>query len=168
MADKAMQVYLNDHLAGAMFGSDLARQIESQSDEAQLGTRMAEVAMQIEEDQESLSDLMQRMGVTKNPIKQATTWVAEKASRVKLTGASSGDGDVGLFMALETLCLGVEGKASLWRMLKDVHGRYPELDVSELDVLSARAEAQREVLERERRAAGRRALADPGSPGATT
>jgi hypothetical protein len=164
MPDKAMQVYLNDHLAGAMFGSDLARQIESQSEGATLGTRIAEVAMQIEEDQQTLSDLMQRMGVTKNPVKQATTWLAEKISRVKLTGASSGHGDVGLFMALETLSLGVEGKASLWRMLKDVHDRYPELEARELDVLIARAEAQREVLEHERRAAGRRALADPSLP----
>ena len=161
MADKAMQVYLNDHLAGAMFGSDLARQIESQSEEATLGAAIAEVAMQIEEDQRTLSDLMERLGVSKNPVKQATTWLAEKLSRVKLSGASSGDGDVGLFMALETLSLGVEGKASLWRMLRDVHEVYQELDASELDVLIARAQAQREVLEHERRAAGRRALADP-------
>ena len=30
MADKAMNVYLNDHLAGAMLGSDLAEQIRSE------------------------------------------------------------------------------------------------------------------------------------------
>lgn len=29
MADKAMQVYLNDHLAGAMFGRNLARQMRN-------------------------------------------------------------------------------------------------------------------------------------------
>jgi hypothetical protein len=163
MADKAMEVYLNDHLAGAMFGSDLARQIESQSDETELGTRMGEIAMQIEEDQESLTDLMQRMGVSKNPVKQATTWVAEKLSRVKLTGVTSGEDGLGLFMALETLSLGVEGKASLWRMLRHVEDRYPELDERELDVLIARAEAQRDVLELERAEAGRRTFAVPAS-----
>jgi hypothetical protein len=163
MADKAMQVYLNDHLAGAMFGSDLARQIESRSDATDLETRMGEIAMQIEEDQRSLMDLMERMGVAKNPVKQATTWVAEKLSRVKLTGVTSGEDGLGLFMALETLTLGVEGKASLWRMLKHVQDRYPELDAAELDVLITRAEAQREVLEQERAQAGLRAFAQPAS-----
>jgi hypothetical protein len=161
MADKAMDVYLNDHLAGAMFGTDLARQIESQSEGTELGARIREIRTQIEEDQQALAELMERMGVTKNPIKQATTWLAEKFSRVKLTGLSSGDREVGLFMALETLYLGVEGKASLWRILRDVEDRYPALDAGELDGLIARAAAQRDVLETERRAAGRRAFVPP-------
>jgi hypothetical protein len=66
-------------------------------------------------------------------------------------------------MALETLSLGVEGKASLWRMLKHVEGRYPALDASRLDALIRRAEAQREVLEAERSTTGRRVFANPGS-----
>jgi hypothetical protein len=163
MADKAMNVYLNDHVAGAMFGSDLARQIESQSEGTELATRIRELGTQIEEDRQTLSDLMERMGVTKNPVKQATTWLAEKVSRVKLTGLSSREGGLGVFMALETLYLGVEGKASLWRMLKDVEDRYLALDAGELDTLIARAEAQRDVLETERRAAGRRAFAHPAA-----
>jgi uncharacterized protein with von Willebrand factor type A (vWA) domain len=105
MADKSMHVYLNDHLAGAMFGSDLASQIKSQSEGTKPATRAGELATQIEEDQQTLSDLMQRMGITKNPVKQATTWLAEKVSRVKLTGLSSGESELRLFMALETLSL---------------------------------------------------------------
>ncbi len=163
MADKAMDVYLNDHLAGAMFGSDLARQIESQSEGTELATRIRELGMQIEEDRQTLSDIMERLGVTKNPVKQATTWLAEKFSRVKLTGFSSRDGGLGVFMALETLYLGVEGKASLWRMLKDVEDRYPALHAGELDALIGRAESQRDVLETERRAVGQRAFAHPAA-----
>jgi hypothetical protein len=154
MADKAMEVYLNDHLAGAMFGTDLAKQIESQSQGTELGTQVGEVATQIEEDQRTLSELMERMGVAKNPVKQATTWLAEKFSRIKLTGLTSGEREVGLFMALETLSLGIEGKASMWRMLTQVEDRYPELDLSELDVLLTRAEAQRQVVETARLATG--------------
>lgn len=161
MADKAMEVYLNDHLAGAMFGSDLARQIVSQSHGTPLASRMEELATQIEEDQQTLSDLMARLQVTKNPVKQATTWLAEKFSRVKLTGPTSGDSQLGLFMSLETLSLGVEGKASLWRMLAQVEDRYPGLNPSELDALIARAETQRNLLEAERIAAGRHAFGEP-------
>ena len=65
-------------------------------------------------------------------------------------------------MALETLALGVEGKASLWRTLRAVSGEYPELASVDLTGLIHRAEAQRSTLEDERLAAGTRALADHG------
>jgi len=99
------------------------------------------------------------MEVERNPVKQATTWMAERLSRIKLTGLSSGERELGLFLSLETLSLGVEGKASLWRALKVVEDRYPALDASELDILIARAEAQRQMIETERGAAGLRAFA---------
>ncbi len=159
MADKAMEVYLNDHFAGAMFGSDLAKLIASQSEGTGLAAPAGQLATEVEEDRQALAGLMERMGVAKNPVKQATTWLAEKFSRVKLTGLSSGESELGLFMALETLSLGVEGKASMWRALKDVADRYPALEVGELDALITRAEAQRQVLETERIAAGRRTFA---------
>ena len=44
MADKAMDVYLNDHLAGAMLGSDLAEQIRSQNQRTPLGELMGVLA----------------------------------------------------------------------------------------------------------------------------
>jgi hypothetical protein len=164
MADRAMDVYLNDHLAGAMFGSELARQIESQAEGTPLAARIGELATQIEDDQQALREMMENLGVTQNPVKQATTWLTEKFSRVKLTGLTSGGPDVGLFLALETLSLGVEGKASLWRMLRQVEDRYPRLETSRLDVLIGRAEAQREVLEVERGEAGRRVFVGVDQP----
>lgn len=91
------------------------------------------IAPQIEEDRDTLVDLMERLDTSKNLVKQATTWVAEKASRVKFGGASSGEADHGAFMALETLTLGVEGKASLWIALEEVADRYPALQATDLD-----------------------------------
>src|SRR4029077_16881630 len=54
MADKAMDVYLNDHLAGAMLGSDLAEQIRDQNQNTPLGELMQSLAPQIEEDRQTL------------------------------------------------------------------------------------------------------------------
>ena len=158
MADKAMDVYLNDHLAGAMFGSDLAEQIQAHSRGTALGEVIASLAAEIEEDRQTLIDLMQRMGTSKNPIKQATTWVAEKASRTKFSGLTSGEPEVGIFMALESLTLGVEGKASLWKVLKQVEDQYDQLASINLDRLLNRAQAQHDTLESERLAASKRAL----------
>ena len=56
-------------------------------------------------------------------------------------------------MALETLTLGVEGKASLWRALIAVADRYPTLAPWTWTGLLERAEAQHGALEDERVAA---------------
>ena len=98
------------------------------------------------------------MGTSKNPVKQASGWLAEKASRVKFSGAVSGEPDHGAFMALESLTLGVEGKMALWKALKEVADQYPPLASMNLDELIDRAEAQHSALEPERLAAARRAL----------
>jgi hypothetical protein len=158
MADKAMDVYLNDHLAGAMFGSDLAEQLQQENEGTALGEVMSSLAPQIEEDRELLIGLMEQMGTSKNPVKQATTWLAEKASRPKFSGLMSGEPELGTFMALETLMLGVEGKLSLWKVLKEVADRYEPLGSTDFRYLIERAQSQHSALERERVAAGKRAL----------
>ena len=61
MADKAMDVYLNDHLAGAMLGRDLADQIRSHNEGTSLGELMGQLAPQIEEDRQTLITLMANM-----------------------------------------------------------------------------------------------------------
>jgi hypothetical protein len=61
-------------------------------------------------------------------------------------------------MALENLTLGVEGKVSLWKILKEVPDQYGPLKSVNIEDLIERAEAQRDALERERIAAGKLAL----------
>jgi hypothetical protein len=158
MADKAMDVYLNDHLAGAVLGSSLAEQLREENAGTPLGDAMSSLAPQIEEDRGTLLDLMERIGTSKNPVKQATTWLTEKASRPKFSGLTSGDPKLGTFMALEALMIGVEGKMYLWKVLKEVPDSYEPLKSMDLDNLIEKAEAQRDALERERISAGRRAL----------
>jgi hypothetical protein len=162
MADKAIDVYLNDHLAGAMFGSDLAQQLAERTEGTDFGQAMGTLASTIEEDRETLKGLMDQMGTSRNPVKQAATYVAEKVSRVKLSGLSAGEDEFGLLLALETLSLGVEGKASMWAVLRDVGGRYPALAQTDFDALLHRARDQREILEQERIEAGRRAFTGAG------
>ena len=160
MADRAIDVYLNDHLAGAMLGSDLAGQIQAQSHGTALGQVMESLAPQIEHDRETLIALMEQLDCSTNPIKQATAWVAEKASRAKFSGMTSGEPELGTFMALETLALGVRGKACMWTALKQIADQHPQIASLNLDELIDRAHAQHDALERERLAAGTRALAN--------
>lgn len=92
-----------------MLGSDLAEQIRDGHEGTRLGDVMASIAAQVEEDRQTLLDLMERMGTSKTPVKQATGWIAEKASRAKFSGITSRGREHGAFMALESLTLGVEG-----------------------------------------------------------
>lgn len=154
MPDTSLDVYLNDHLAGARFGSDLARRLARRMG----GTTMNALADEIEEDRQTLQELMDRLGTTRNAVKEATTWAAERLSQVKLAGVTARDREYGLFMALETLALGVEGKNSLWVALADVVDRYPALSDVDFATLRERAASQRRVLESERAAAARRAF----------
>ena len=158
MAHRPIDVYLNDHLAGATFGADLARQLEARTEGTDFQPEMSRLAAEIEGDLNTLTDLMKRMGATRAPSKQVTAWVAEKASRLKLTGLTSGNDELGTFLRIEALSLGVEGKASLWTTLRELRGRYPELLSTDLDDLLQRAQRQRQVLEAERLAGARRSL----------
>jgi hypothetical protein len=158
MSPKALEGYLNDHLGGAMLGSDLAEQIRDQNEDTALGEVMKRLATEIEEDRETLLELMDALDVSRNPVKQVTGWVAEKASRVKFSGATSGEPVYGTFMALESLRLGVAGKRCMWIALREVRGDYPELRNLDLDGLIERASAQESELERQRLATGVEAL----------
>ncbi|MGZ6576576.1 MAG: hypothetical protein ACXVHJ_37035 [Solirubrobacteraceae bacterium] len=72
MSESAIHTYLNDHLGGAMLGSDLAAQIRDRNQGTPLGEVMARLAREIGEDRETLLELMERMGTSKNPVKQVT------------------------------------------------------------------------------------------------
>jgi hypothetical protein len=143
-----LDTYLKDHLAGATTGTDMARHLASAHEGSPLGKLLAHLADEIEEDRRTLEAVMDRVGTAPSPLKQAGGWLAEKMSRIKLGPLATGPGD---FLAIETLSLGVEGKACLWRALKEVAARHPRLSEDfDFDHLIERAERQRSELERER------------------
>jgi hypothetical protein len=155
MPTDALATYLNDHLAGSTVGSDHAHQLEKLTAGTALGDVMTRVAADIDEDREELIALMERLGVSQNPVKKAGAWVMEKAGRPKFSGMTSGDKQLGILLGLEALALGVAGKLAMWEALAPVGDAYPALAQTDLDRLSARAREQRATLERERlRAAG--------------
>jgi hypothetical protein len=159
MEHSALNTYLNDHLAGATLGVDHAHQIQEHNADTPFGVEMARIAEEIEQSRATLVDLMDRLGTPVNPVKKAGAWVAEKAGRVKFSGLSSNDAELGNFLALETMLLGVTGQCALWRALREIAAEHPEIAALDLEGLIARTEAQRDALERERLKAARRAFA---------
>lgn len=150
MPKDALDIYLNDHLAGSTLGSDHAHQLKKMAAGSPLGDVMTRLAAEIDEDRAELTALMQRLGVSESTIKKAGAWAMEKAGRPKFSGATSRDRQFGIFLALESLSLGVAGKLALWEALARVRAAHPELASTDFDRLIARAREQRATLEEER------------------
>jgi hypothetical protein len=150
-ASKYLATYLNDHLAGATVGVELARRAASENAGKPLGDFLSELAQEIAEDRAALRELMDSVGVGPDRKKVAAGWAAEKAGRLKPNAQLRGYSPLSPLIELEGLMLGIEGKRLLWRSLQaiaDEHG----LPAARLEELAARARRQRDRVERRRAA----------------
>jgi hypothetical protein len=154
-----LQIYLNDHLAGAMAGVELSRRTLAENRGTSFEPLLSTLAGQIAEDRETLRALMSGLGVPVRTWKTLAAWAAEKAARLKLNGTLLGYSPLSRMVELEALLLGVEGKASMWRTLLELSGADPRLDARQLTDLLRRAQRQREELEELRTEAAEAALA---------
>jgi hypothetical protein len=151
-----LAIYLNDHLAGSTVGVELSRRARGSNEGTPLGEFLAALAAEIEEDRQTLGEVMEAAGVGRDRLKVVGAWAGEKAGRLKLNGSLLSYSPLSRVVELEGLRLGVEGKACLWRMLRALAD--PRLSGFDFDALIARAERQRDELERHRLEAGLLAL----------
>jgi hypothetical protein len=138
-------IYLNDHLAGATGGLELARRSRASNEGSELGTYLEELSEQIGEEREQLREIMRFLDVGEDRLKQAAAWGGEKAGRLKLNGELTSQSPLSTLVELEGLYLGVTGKLSLWRNLQRAIGE--RLDRFDLPELIARAETQLEKID---------------------
>lgn len=158
MGNELLETHLNDHLAGATAGVDLAREIAEDTDGTPTAAAMRQLADDIEADRTVLEGLVERLGFRQHAVKQAAAWMAEKASRLRLNRVSAGSEAIALLMSMETLSMGIEGKRCLWQALEEVARHEPALAQLDLSALRQRAEAQQDALETYRRAIAPAAL----------
>lgn len=156
--DKYLPIYLNDHLAGSVVGVELAKRIAGENRDSAYSRQLKELSEEIEEDRQSLKELMGRLGVGGDPLKVTGAWAAEKLGRLKLNGELLKYSPLSRLEELEMLSLGVEGKAAMWRALNTAVAGDPRLRDFDFETLHERAAAQRGVLEDLRLRAARDAL----------
>lgn len=140
--EKLLQIYLNDHLAGAVAGTQLARRALSSNQGTELGEFLAQLVNELDEDKASLEELIERLGFKKNVFKQSAGWMAEKAGRLKLNGQITGYSNLSRLLELEGLTIGVQGKLSMWENLKSIEDHDPNLATFDFDTLIKRAQSQ--------------------------
>jgi hypothetical protein len=148
-------IYLNDHLAGATGGAELARRVAGSSRGAGDSRALQGLAAEVAQDRVALEDIMAALGIPVRAYKVYAAWIGEKAARLKLNGRLLARSPLSSLEELEVLRLGVEGKAAGWRTLRVLAETDPRLDQGRLDELISRARRQADLLEELRvRAAG--------------
>ena len=148
LAVSGLGIYLNDHLAGATAALELARRTRAQNKGNDVGRYLEGFVGEVVQDRDALRSVMAAVRVTENPAKRAAGWLAEKVGRLKLNGRLVGYSPLSRLEELEALCLGVEGKLSLWKTLKVAARTEPRLAGVDLDRLARRAQQQRTNLQR--------------------
>ena len=73
-------IYLNDHLAGATAGTELAhRMARSHGDDGKNGATLRRLAAEIAQDRAALLDIMTALGIKVRRYKVSAAWIGEKA-----------------------------------------------------------------------------------------
>ncbi len=154
---RLLAIYLNDHLAGATGGVELARRARSSNRGTKWGKTLEGICAEIEADRTTLEDVMERLDVKRDTVKIAGAWAAEKLGRLKLNGRLRGYSPLSRLLELEMLHIGITGKLELWQALQRT--LIPKLSEVDFSALIERAESQRQAVERLRLDAAAQALA---------
>jgi hypothetical protein len=153
-----LATYLNDHLAGATAGRELARRSAASNRSSPLGQYLAGLAQEIDEDRDALLKLMGELQIGTDRIKVLGGWVAEKLGRLKPNGRLLSYSPLSRLLEIEGLMLGVRGKLALWEVLQTIQLTQPALAATDLASLAQRAERQLSELDPHHRAAAPQAL----------
>ena len=137
-----LEIYLQDHYAGATGGLELAKRTAKANAGTEFGGPLTRLAGEIGEDRDALKRIMARLDVSPAPVKAGLAWAAEKAGRLKPNGQLRGYSPLGRMVELEALITGVSGKLSLWRALQQAAPSEPRLDATQLADLEGRAQDQ--------------------------
>jgi hypothetical protein len=148
--------YLNDHLAGANVGVELARRLHERAGTGPDAATLGRLAEEIENDRDELRGLIEQLGEAGHPVKKAAGWLTGKVHR--LTKLPRGGEGLGVLLETEALALGIEGKLKLWQALLAVAPAHPRLVETDLLRLAARAREQHGQIETIRVAVARRAF----------
>ena len=148
MAYSGLDTYLNDHMAGATAGTNLAKMAAEEHQTDEHGPFFSEIYAEIEADKDTLQQVIDALGVDESASKTALAEVGSKLMGPKFTAGD--DDQLNAFVTLETLSIGVEGKVCMWKALKTVESEYAAFEQFNIDELLARATSQREKIEAQR------------------
>lgn len=160
---RRLDIYLNDHLAGATVGVELSRRAANSNRGTPSGEFLERLHHEIVEDRRTLLAVVRALEADASAAKPALAWIAEKAARLKLNGRLRGYSPLSRLIELEGLETGVIGKRSLWEALARAFPDDARLASFDFDALIARADHQLQGTREQHLSAAREALAADAS-----
>jgi hypothetical protein len=157
--DEFLRIYLRDQLAMGIGWRELARRAARSNEGTEMGEALDRVAKAIAADVDTFREIMRRLRITPDPVKNTAALAAERVGRLKPNGRLRGYSPLSRFEELELLTMGIDGKKQMWTTLRDLAGLRARITDIDFDHLVVRAEEQRAELEPYRVAAGAEAFA---------
>ncbi|MFT4038806.1 MAG: hypothetical protein QM692_11545 [Thermomicrobiales bacterium] len=151
-ANDRLAIYLNDHLAGSVIALEMLEDLQDDPD-------LTELRRDILADRELLEHLIARTGADLSKPRQAAAWLTEKAGDLKLLLDDPDQGALRRLEMLETVAMGIDGKAALWATLRQIQPTHALLLPEDFTALQQRAARQRARIETHRLAAAQAAFA---------
>jgi hypothetical protein len=152
-----LATYLNDHLAGATTGRELAKRARSNNRGTQFEPTLQWLVEQLVADRATLLDIMRAVGAPQDHLKKLAAFALERAGRLKLNNSLFSYSPLSRLVEFEGLLVGVTGKVAGWQSLQQLDDK--RLAAFDLEALVQRGNEQRERIEEQRREAARIALA---------
>jgi hypothetical protein len=151
-----LATYLNDHLAGATTGRELAKRTLSSNRGTQFEATLEWLHGQIAEDRAALLDIMRALDAPEDHLKKLAAFTIERVGRLKPNNSIFSYSPLSRVVEFEGLLIGVTGKLAGWRSLQQLDD--PRLAEFDLERLAQRALEQRDRIEEQRREAARLAF----------
>lgn len=145
MNRELIATYLNDHLAAATAGVELARRAAG-NHEGERGAQLSALADEIAEDREALRGIMKRLEVPESTLKKAAGWLGEKAGRLKPNDHLLTRSPLSDVIEIELLRTGTAARICGFQVLRAVAVEDQRLSREELEHLIERADRQAEQL----------------------
>lgn len=140
-------LYLSDHFSGATVGLERMELMTHTNRDTPFHAELAELTEQLRGERELYRTLLDRLGVPRRRYRQVTTWLGEKAGRLKLNGRITQRSPMTAVLEAELMRSAVLGKIGGWQTLRE-HADEIGLSREQFTELIERAEAQIEMLDR--------------------
>jgi hypothetical protein len=155
---KLMEIYLDDHWAGAAAGRALAQRLYANNRKTEWGDRLLDLVNQIDQDHQILGEIRDALGFDGGKAKRYLAVAGERLGRLKPNGRVITYSPLSRLLECEALEAGVSAKRGLWGALSEASSA--ELDGYDFGGLISRADAQIELLRSFHSAAAAKAFRD--------
>ncbi|MGC5583583.1 hypothetical protein [Ornithinimicrobium sp. W1665] len=157
-----LELYINDHLAGASGGRDRAHRMVEDHADLPITADLAEFARELDEEWERVDRLIKELGLDTLRYRQLAASLGEKLGRLKLNRRLTRRSPMTPLLETELMRGAVNAKRGLWQVMEELAPRL-QMDPTEWHELDAQAAAQSERLDRVHAALRPDAFV-PGSP----